>query len=206
MTSLVMHIHTRPGKCRGILVILALVLLLVSRTFAAAVIIDAGHGGSDRGTRWYGLSEKTLTLDVAKRVETILKRNGVTTVMTRRTDRAVSLESRAAIANRYRNSLFVSIHFNATRITAISGIETYYRSDRGRRVAYTIQQALMQKVTAKNRGIKRGNYSVLKHTRGTAVLVECGFLSNKTENSRCGSASHRQKLAEAIARGILRAR
>ena len=206
MTSLGMHIHTMSGKCRGILCALALVLLLASQSWAAVVVLDAGHGGGDQGTKWYGVAEKTITLDVAKRVETILKRNGVTTVMTRRTDRAVSLESRAAVANRNRNSLFVSIHFNATRITAISGIETYYRSDRGRRVAYTIQQSLMQKVTAKNRGIKRGNYAVLKHTRGTAVLVECGFISNKAEASRCNTAAHRQKLAEAIARGILRSR
>ncbi|RBP37751.1 N-acetylmuramoyl-L-alanine amidase [Roseimicrobium gellanilyticum] len=206
MTSLDMHIHTMSGKCRGLLCAFALVLLLATRSFAAVVVIDAGHGGSDRGTRWNGLSEKNLTLDVAKRVETILKRNGVTTVMTRRTDRAVALESRAAIANRYRNSLFVSIHFNSTRLTAIKGIETYYRSDRGRKVAYTIQQSLISKVSANNRGIKRGNYAVLKHTRGTAVLVECGFISNKAEASRCGSAAHRQKLAEAIARGILRSR
>lgn len=188
------------------LLALAVVLLLASRAWAAVVVLDAGHGGGDRGTRWNGLSEKTLTLDVAKRVETILKRNGVTTIMTRRTDKAVSLESRAALANRYRNALFVSIHFNATRLTGISGIETYYRSDRGRKVAYTIQQSLMQKVAAKNRGIKRGNYSVLKNTRGTAVLIECGFISNKAEAARCGSAAHRQKLAEAIARGILRSR
>lgn len=206
MTSLVMHIHTMPGKCRGILHVLALVLLLASPSLAAVVVIDAGHGGHDRGARWYGLSEKTLALDVAKRVETILKRNGVTTVMTRRTDKFVSLDARAAIANRYRSALFVSIHFNATRLTAISGIETYYRSDRGRKVAYTIQQSLIQRVTAKNRGIKRASYKVLKHTRGTAVLIECGFISNKAEATRCGTAAHRQKLAEAIARGILRSR
>jgi N-acetylmuramoyl-L-alanine amidase len=201
-----MHIHSMAGKCRGILCALAVVLLLVSRSFAAVVVIDAGHGGHDQGTRWYGLAEKTLALDVAKRVETILKRNGVTTIMTRRTDKFVPLESRAAIANRYRNALFVSIHFNSTRITAINGIETYYRSDRGRKVAYTIQQSLINKVSANNRGIKRAGYSVLKHTDGTAVLVECGFISNKSEANRCGTAAHRQKLAEAIARGIMRAR
>jgi N-acetylmuramoyl-L-alanine amidase len=201
-----MHIPTMSQRSPGILLAFAMVLLLATPSWAAVVVLDAGHGGWDQGTRWYGISEKTLALDVAKRVETILKRNGVTTVMTRRTDRHVSLESRAALANRYRNALFVSIHFNATRITAISGIETYYRSDRGRKVAYTIQQALMQKVTAKNRGIKRANYAVLRHTRGTAVLVECGFISNKAEATRCNTAAHRQKLAEAIARGILRSR
>jgi N-acetylmuramoyl-L-alanine amidase len=201
-----MHIHSTSEKCRGILCVLAMVLLLASRSLGAVVVIDAGHGGHDQGTRWYGLAEKTLALDVAKRVETILKRNGVTTVMTRRTDKFIPLDTRAAIANRYRNALFVSIHFNSTRITAINGIETYYRSDSGRKVAYTIQQSLINKVSANNRGIKRAAYKVLKHTRGTAVLVECGFISNKSEAKRCGTAAHRQKLAEAIARGIMRAR
>lgn len=173
---------------------------------AYVVVLDAGHGGADRGTYWNRLAEKSLTLDVAKRVETILKRNGVTTVMTRRTDRTVSLDGRAALANRYRKAMLVSIHFNATRITGISGFETYYRSDRGRRIAHNIQQAMVQRVPGKSRGIKVGNFAVLKRTRGPAVLIECGFVSNKAEAARCGSPAHRQKLAEAIARGILRSR
>ncbi len=186
---------------------LALLLLLgCLPAHALVVVVDAGHGGSDRGARWNGQTEKILTLDVAKRLETVLKRNGVTVVMTRRSDRSVSLQSRAALANRYRGSLLVSIHFNATRLSAISGFETYYMSDRGRRVAYTIQQSLVQRCPGKSRGIKRARFAVLRWTRGTAVLVECGFVSNKSEAARCGSASHRQKIAEAIARGILRSR
>lgn len=186
--------------------LLCLLLLAPAAHAASVVVLDAGHGGADRGTHWNRLSEKTLALDVAKRVEIILKRSGVTTVMTRRTDSTVSLDARAAVANRYRSAVFVSIHFNANRITGISGFETYYRSDRGKKVAYTIQQAMVQKVPGKNRGIKHGNFAVLKRTRCPAVLIECGFISNKAEAARCGSPAHRQKLAEAIARGILRSR
>lgn len=169
------------------------------------IVIDPGHGGVDRGTHWNGLSEKILTLDVAKRVETILRDNGVTTVMTRRTDRSVSLDDRAVMANRFPNSLLVSIHFNANRITGISGYETFYRSDSGKRIAQTIQQSLAKSVPGKNRGITNNNFAVLTRTKGLAVLIECGFISNKAEAARCGSAAHRQKLAEAIARGIMRA-
>jgi N-acetylmuramoyl-L-alanine amidase len=169
------------------------------------IVIDAGHGGADRGTHWNGLSEKVLALDVAKRVETILRDNGVTTVMTRRTDKSVSLDDRAVMANRFPNSLLVSIHFNANRITGISGYETFYRSDDGKKVAQAIQQSLAKSIPGNNRGITNNNFAVLTRTKGRAVLIECGFLSNKAEAARCGTAAHRQKLAEAIARGIMKA-
>jgi N-acetylmuramoyl-L-alanine amidase len=168
------------------------------------VVIDAGHGGADRGARWYGISEKTLTLDLAKRLETILRNSGVTTVMTRRTDRTMSLDERAKVANRYSRSLLVSVHFNANRITGISGYETFYRSEKGKKVALNIQSALAKAIPGKNRGVTNNNFAVLTRTKGTAVLIECGFLSNKAENGRCASAAHRQKLAQSIARGVLR--
>ncbi|WP_038171497.1 N-acetylmuramoyl-L-alanine amidase, partial [Verrucomicrobium sp. BvORR106] len=76
--------------------------LLASTTPARAfqlVVVDPGHGGADGGTSWHGLLEKTLTLDVAKRLETILRDQGITTVMTRRYDKTVSLDDRAIMAN-----------------------------------------------------------------------------------------------------------
>lgn len=170
------------------------------------VVIDAGHGGSDPGAHWYGAKEKALTLDVAKRVETLLRKNGVTTVMTRRTDKTVSLASRAAIANKYRNSLLVSIHFNASRNTFITGHETFYRSSRGAKIASTIQRAISECVKSKSRGITQKRFAVLRLTSSPAVLVECAFMSNRAEARRCLTASHRQSLALGIARGILRSK
>ena len=169
------------------------------------VIIDPGHGGVDRGTYWNGLSEKTLTLDVAKRLETILREHGITTVMTRRSDKSVSLDDRALMANRFPDSLLVSIHFNANRITGISGYETFYRSEGGKKVAECIQRALSKSVPGNNRGVTNMDFAVLTRTRGLAVLIECGFISNQREAARCGDADHRQKLAEGIAKGILEA-
>jgi N-acetylmuramoyl-L-alanine amidase len=170
------------------------------------VVIDPGHGGGDRGTHWNGLTEKLLTLDVARRVETILRDHGVTTVMTRRTDRTVSLDDRARLANRFSGSLLVSIHFNANRITGISGHETFYRSEPGRRVAQSIQSCLAAALPGTDRGVTNNNFAVLTRTKGVAVLVECAFISNKAEAARCATPAHRQRIAEAIARGILRAR
>lgn len=172
----------------------------------STVVIDAGHGGKDGGAVWNGLIERNLTLDVAKRLDSVLRARGIRTVMTRKTNSTVELLTRAAIANRYRSSVFVSIHFNASRNRSISGIETHYRSSRGRELAGYVQRSLDKRVTGINRGLRYNNYKVLRETKMPAILVECGFISNKTEARRCGSSAHRQALAEAIASGILAAR
>lgn len=195
----------RPVPSRGWLACLLTIGITTQALSFNLVVIDPGHGGADRGTHWNGLSEKVLTLDVAKRVETILRDNGVTTVMTRRSDKTVSLDDRALMANRFPNSLLVSIHFNANRITGISGYETFHRSASGKGVARSIQQSLAKTIPGNNRGVTNMDFAVLTRTKGVAVLIECAFISNKTEAARCATPAHRQKLAEAIARGILRA-
>lgn len=172
----------------------------------SSVVLDAGHGGKDGGSVWNGLIEKKLCLDVAKRVEAGLKARGLKTVMTRRTDTFVELSQRARLANRVPSSIFVSIHFNGSRKTIISGGEVYYRSSRGRTLASAISRSIQSRVTGSARGIFHGNYKVLRDTRMPAVLVECGYLSNKREAARCATPTHRQKLADAIVSGILAAR
>lgn len=93
------------------------------------IVIDPGHGGHDPGTNVSGLEEADLTLDVALRLEKLLeKEDGIEVVLTRRTNVFVPLEERTAIANREGADLFLSIHANASRNPASSGIETYYLS------------------------------------------------------------------------------
>jgi N-acetylmuramoyl-L-alanine amidase len=170
------------------------------------VVIDAGHGGEDPGAVWSGIYEKRLCLDVAQRVESALRARGMNVAMTRRGDSTVSLESRAAIANRFQRAVFVSIHFNANRNRSISGIETHYRSDQGRVLASAIQAALARQVRGTNRGVDWEDFKVLRETKMPAVLIECGFLSNRAEAARCATVAHRQKIADAITAGILAAR
>jgi N-acetylmuramoyl-L-alanine amidase len=189
------------------LLALALTLTLGTPALSArtTVILDPGHGGSDNGAFWHGQREKVLNLDVALRVERILKSRGVPTVLTRRSDVYVTTNQRAAIANRYRSALFVSIHFNASSNRSARGIETFYYSARGRTIAANIQRSLMSRMRqSTDRGIKYKGYSVLVKTRCPAVLVECGFLSNSWENRRCADPAIRQIIAEQIAQGILR--
>ncbi|MGK0184392.1 MAG: N-acetylmuramoyl-L-alanine amidase [Verrucomicrobiales bacterium] len=184
---------------------LSLLFLYAGAEHAAAfrVVLDPGHGGRDNGTRWAGVREKDLNLDVAKRVERILRSKGVSTYLTRRSDYYLSLSTRATRANRYRDSVYVSIHFNAANARSATGIETFYLSNNGRRLGYQIQNRLVSRLGTKNRGLKKRGFAVLRKTRGPAVLVECGFLSNSWERARCKSSSYRQKVAQAIADGIV---
>ena len=90
------------------------------------VVIDAGHGGHDPGTSHFGLKEKYLALDIARRLKQALQNEGLQPVMTRETDQFIPLSGRPAIANRLRADLFVSVHINANPRSSVSGVEVYY--------------------------------------------------------------------------------
>ena len=169
------------------------------------VVIDAGHGGHDRGgIPGQRVAEKDMTLDVALRLRNILSDNGYNVVMTRSTDVFVPLGGRVAIANSYRNAVFVCIHFNATPRSGASGIETYFYSRDSLPLASAIHYYVAGGAPSENRGVRRRGYYVLRKTNIPAVLVECGFLTNPTEAAYAQSASYRQKLAEEIAAGVRR--
>lgn len=172
------------------------------------VVIDAGHGGHDRGgIPGQRASEKVLALDVARRVNVLLKERGMRTIMTRNSDVFVSLPGRVAIANRQRNAVFVSIHFNSARREGARGFETYYyRSASSRRLAQRIHTRLLRTCRTEDRGVRNRGFYVLRKTRIPSVLVECGFLTNGQEAALCLQAAHRQRLAVAIANGIMSAR
>jgi N-acetylmuramoyl-L-alanine amidase len=91
------------------------------------IVIDPGHGGHDPGALANGLTESELVLDIALRLEALLEQTpGVEVVLTRRTNEFIPLEERTAIANREGADLFLSIHANSHRQTAVRGIETYF--------------------------------------------------------------------------------
>jgi N-acetylmuramoyl-L-alanine amidase len=167
------------------------------------VVIDAGHGGLDRGgIPGQAVAEKTMTLDVALRLRQELEASGYRVVMTRDSDVFVPLPARVAIANSYRNAVFVCIHFNAARRGGANGIETYFYSPDSLPLASAIHYYVSRGAPSSNRGVRRRGYYVLRKTSIPAVLVECGFLTNPTEAQYAQTLSYRQQLAEEIARGI----
>ena len=195
------------------------------------VVLDPGHGGQDSGAMVGGLVEKDLTLDIAQRVDRLLQIQGMATVMTRKGDSYCSLAERAALTNRIPDCIMVSIHFNQGDKAGSSGIETYY-ADRqvtpgGRMISWLpflqraalqlpnpesqslagcLQEALITCTQAVDRGTKAEQFFVIAKVSRPAVLVEGGFLSNKAETARLGSADYRDRMAGAISEGIFRYR
>ena len=167
------------------------------------VVIDAGHGGYDRGgIPGQRVAEKEMTLDVAQRLKNVLSASGYRVVMTRDSDVFVPLGTRVAIANSYSDAIFVSVHFNSAKRSGASGIETYFYDRESLPLASAIHYFVAGGAPSSNRNVRRRGYYVLRKNRNPAVLVECGFLTNPSEAALAQSASYRQKLAEEIAAGV----
>src|SRR5713101_6584440 len=197
----------------------------------AVVVLDPGHGGQDSGAMCGGVLEKDLTLDVARRIDRLLEAEGIATAMTRLGDTYVSLADRAAFANRVRDCIFVSIHFNEDNRPVSTGVETYYAAHQittgsflaswlpflwrglsespnleSQNLAGFIQEALVARTRALDRGIKPRQFFVIANVTSPAVLVEGGFLTNKEDISKLASEDYREEIAAAVSDGILRYR
>ena len=186
---------------------IALALLVTAEGYNfRTVVIDAGHGGQDNGGQWGRVYEKHLALDTALRLEAYLKKMGFHTVMTRRSDYFVTLPGRMAIANRYSDAVFVSIHFNYTWKEGVSGIETFHHSAQSRGFAQAVHGRVINRVKVNDRGVKFARFYVIRNCKLPAVLVESGFVSNASERDRMKTAGFRDGIARGIAEGILRFR
>ena len=143
------------------------------------IVIDAGHGGHDRGgVPGQRVSEKMMALDVAQRLRAYLQSNGYRVVMTRNSDVFIPLGTRTAIANSNRGAKFVSVHFNSARRAGASGIETYYFRGDAVGLATNIHRNVVAVAPTENRGIRRRGYFVLRRAAVPGVLCELGFLTN----------------------------
>jgi N-acetylmuramoyl-L-alanine amidase len=174
-----------------------------SRTFTT-VVIDPGHGGRDSGASGrYAPPEKFVTLDVGHRVDKKLRESQLETVMTRSNDTFVSLNARVAMGNAKPKSIFVSIHFNDARARRVHGFETYYYSPYAYDLAFAIERNLLTIRGAVNRGVHPAGFRVLRNSIYPSVLIECGFLSNRTEGRETRSEGYRELLADKIAEAIV---
>ena len=170
------------------------------------VVIDPGHGGHDNGGQWGKVYEKHLALDTAVRLEKNLKKLGYRTVMTRSSDYFVSLPQRVAIANKYRDAIFVAVHFNYTWRAEASGLETYYYNAEGQKLAYQVQRGLIRHTRTLDRQAKFARYYVIRNTTIPSILIEGGFVSNEKERERMKSGAFREAIARGVAEGIQRYR
>ena len=166
------------------------------------VVIDAGHGGSDCGAIRNGINEKDITLDVSKKVEALLKKQGYQVTMTRTNDIYVSLADRVAISEKNAPDIFVSIHVNSSTRPEITGIETHYYHQESLNLAQTVHSSLASKIKSNNRGLFKSKFYVINHTTSPAILVEIGFISNDNERAQLVSEKRKQDTANAIVEGI----
>lgn len=194
--------QTRVSKL--VCTLLATFLSQAEAREVSRVIIDPGHGGKDKGAHRGSVYEKDLALKVGLLVEKMLKARGMPVTMTRRSDHFITLGDRAAIANRYSsNAIFVSIHFNAHTGTRLHGVETYYHSQQGQKLAAAVHLRMLSRLDTRNGYTRqRKDLGVLKATRCPAILVECGYISNPTEREKCITAAYQENCAKAIVDGI----
>ncbi|NSW90652.1 MAG: N-acetylmuramoyl-L-alanine amidase [Firmicutes bacterium] len=178
------------------------------------VVIDPGHGGNEPGAVYGGIKEKNLNLDIARKLQALLKAEGITVYMTRSDDSYVGLSQRSALANRVNVDMLISIHNNAYKNSSVTGTMTLYYPYSGvnkdglssKTLASIVQNEMSKLLGSRNIGIvPRSDLTVLRASRVPAVIVEVGYMSNYNELSKLKSDSYRQKAAEAIKKAILKA-
>ncbi len=188
------------------------------------VFIDVGHGGSDSGAYYYGVKEKDLNLQIAKRVDKYLKALGFKVILSRTSDVFIDHKTeRSKRANESGADIFISLHNNAMPGNSyVNGIETFWyeydpeyqpainklmhndptRLLKSQQLANAVQNALVSATGAFNRGVQRDTFAVLRETSIPAILVEFGFMSNQTELNKLKTASYQETLAKALANGV----
>ena len=178
------------------------------------VFLDPGHGGSAIGAQNTNrrLQEKRLTLDIAKRVERLLTAKGYPVRLSRTRDVAISLQKRVAIAERRSAAIFVSIHINSSPKRETTGTEVFYYATKknnslerilaSKRLGTSILNSLCQTLPTNSRGLKEGDFYVIRETTMPAVLVEVAFITNPKESLLLTSAPYKQQVALALAKGI----
>ena len=166
------------------------------------IVIDAGHGGSDYGALRGSINEKDITLDVAKRVKTLLAKQGYTVVMTRETDKYLSLQERCDITEASQPDIFISIHVNSSVKPEITGVETHYYHQESLALAQTVHAAIASNIKSNNRGLFKSKFYVINHTTVPAILCEIGFISNDKERDELNSEKRKQDTAKSIQEGV----
>jgi len=172
----------------------------------ATIVLDPGHGGTDPGASGFGLKEKDVVLDVGLRAQKRLEAGGAKVIMTRSKDIFIPLDGRVDIGNNSGADAFISIHANAFNGSA-NGTETYwygtYESEKSKQLASEIQKELLKKLGTNNRGVKDAGFYVIKYTKIPSVLLELGFIDNKSDAQKLASNYYRDQAADAIYQGVL---
>ena len=190
-----------------------------AKTGEVCVVIDAGHGGDDPGKIGVNKAkEKEINLKIAKKIKELLEKEKIKVVMTRTDDgglyqqnssnkKVEDMRKRCEIISKAKPVFTVSIHQNSYPQESVKGAQVFYygQSQHGEKLAKTLQQVLIEQLDLQNHRQAKANesYFMLKKTESPTVIVECGFLSNYEEAQLLVTEEYQQKVAQAVAAGIL---
>ena len=211
--------------CVVLSIFLSLITLAVPAVYAHSnitfkVVIDAGHGGIDKGALGSktGVYESDLNLDIAKKLQTLFEEIGFSVVMTRDGDYGLygdtskgfkrrDLEKRVEIINSCAPSVFISIHLNKYTESYRRGAQVFFKDNSygSDKFAELVQSEFNASLnTAKKSSALKGDYYLLNMAKCASIIVECGFLSNEQDETLLNTAEYRQKVAKTIFDGTLK--
>jgi len=169
------------------------------------IVIDPGHGGQDKGTSGYrGTFEKNLTLSTALTLYQKLKNAGANVILTRSDDHYISLPSRVGIAEGNHADAFISIHFDSLKEDpSVSGHTTYYYHGNQKELALDVNTGISKQVGINDRGVRFGDFHVIRENNAPAVLTELGYLSNPNEELLVNSKQYQELVTTGIYNGLV---
>nr|WP_202622369.1 N-acetylmuramoyl-L-alanine amidase [Heyndrickxia coagulans] len=167
------------------------------------IVLDPGHGGTDNGTTGaYGTLEKLATLKTANALYEKLKKAGARVILTRNSDTYVSLPERTAISNTNHADAFVSIHFDSAEDPHTRGHTTYYYHAQDYNFARLVNNQITSRLGTVDRGVKFGDFHVIRENTQPAILLELGYLSSPAEEKHIAEKSFQTKAVAGIYNGL----
>ena len=164
------------------------------------IFIDAGHGGTDSGAIGNPIIEKDFNLLIANKVISKLKDYECIVLSSRTTDKYISLDERVELSNNNKCDCFISIHCNSS-VSIATGFESFSFTGTSS-LQNSVHNEIMKVIGLKDRGKKKANFYVLKHTKAKALLLELGFINNKNDCDVLNSKI--DLIANAIVQGIVK--
>ena len=170
----------------------------------AKIVIDPGHGGDDPGAvvTFSEKHEADHTLTTALLLKKELENLGATVILTRESDKSVSLENRAQLSNREKANAFISLHFDSGPNSNASGTTGYYFTSTSENLAQTVNKYIARNLTLKSQGTKFQNFLVLRENKQPSILLELGYLNNPDDNKLIESSEYQENIAKSIASAL----
>ena len=168
------------------------------------IVIDPGHGGDDNGTTGEnGTVEKTLTLRTAWLLYDKLKAAGANVYLTRYSDTYLSLSSRVRIGQANHTDAFISLHYDSNLDPSIRGMTGYYYHAYQKALATSLYNGAAAQTNLINRGVRFGDYHVIRENSQNAVLIELGYLSNAEEEAILNTNWYQENAATGLFNGLV---